>query len=613
MGTSVTCGLLGMMLSFDFNWYMVPLLLTAVIAVVLGLIAWQRRQVRGARTFIFVMSTVAIHAFCYAFELASVNFETAHLALRLEYIGISFLSLSYALHILTYIGKREKIPKVWLRLAFVVPTLTVLLVWTNDAHHLIWQAVSLDRSQGFTVWRSEFGLWFWIHIAHSYSLLFLSVLFLFRAVMQSPTTYRRHMVALFISVLAPFVGNIYLFLASPAIDPTAFMFGVSGMAMGWAMFRGHFLELVPVARETLLLQLRDGVIVLDRHNQILDVNPAAEHLLGVSINEAIGQQLMTFLPQAKRWDWSKQGHVNASDVEVMVAGTVRTYEVGITPLQGQRVNGRLISLHDITQQKETEQILRQARDAAQAADKAKTSFLANMSHELRTPLAVIMGYTDLIEDMVQDEDQVNNTIIVDRLGKIRASGEHLLVIINDVLDLAKLDSDPIQVEMETVMVEKLLEQVIMIAKPLMATNQNELVTDISPIGMIETDEIKLRQILMNLLRNAAKFTEGGTVTLMARRLPQSVQFIIRDTGIGMSEELITRLFQPFMQADVSTTRKYGGAGLGLIISQRLAHLLGGDIGVESELGQGSTFILTLPLPESENGATINLSVKQIHT
>jgi hypothetical protein len=246
----------------------------------------------------------------------------------------------------------------------------------------------------------------------------------------------------------------------------------------------------------------------------------------------------------------------------------------------------------------------EARVAAEQASRTKSAFLANMSHELRTPMNAIIGYSEMlmeeVEEMEPDEARAD-------LGKIHAAGKHLLSLINDVLDLSKIEAGKMTLHLEDFEVATLVKEVVGTIQPLVAKNGNKLVVTVADgCGAMRADLTKTRQTLLNLLSNASKFTDKGAVELVVSADAQEVRFQVRDTGIGMTEEQLGRLFEAFVQADSSTTRKYGGTGLGLAISRRFCRMMGGDIAVESELGKGSVFTVRLPRhvrPESQEGAT----------
>ena len=247
--------------------------------------------------------------------------------------------------------------------------------------------------------------------------------------------------------------------------------------------------------------------------------------------------------------------------------------------------------------------LRESKEAADAANEAKSAFLANMSHELRTPMNAILGYSEML---IEEAEDVGQDDFIPDLTKINQAGSHLLSLINDVLDLSKIESGKMEVFPETVSVDDLIDQVTSTAQPLMGNNNNRLVIERGPqLGEVFQDFTKLRQTLLNVLSNAAKFTHDGTVTLNAERQAADgdewLVLAVTDSGIGIAEEKLEHIFEEFSQADSSTTRDYGGTGLGLTISRGFCQMLGGDMTVSSKLGVGSTFTIRLPvrLPEAD--------------
>jgi signal transduction histidine kinase/DNA-binding response OmpR family regulator len=251
---------------------------------------------------------------------------------------------------------------------------------------------------------------------------------------------------------------------------------------------------------------------------------------------------------------------------------------------------------DVTELKRREEEVAAARDEAMQATQAKSQFLASMSHELRTPLNAIIGYSEML---YEEAEELGQHGFLPDLVKIREAGRHLLSLINDVLDLSKIEAGKMDVLVEEFEVADLIAQVQSVIEPLMAKNANILEVIYAPgLGTMRSDQTKLRQNLLNLLSNAAKFTAGGRVMLAARRVPEPdgdrLQFKVSDTGIGMTAEQLVLLFQAFSQAKSSTSRDYGGTGLGLAITKHFCRLLGGDVTVESTPEQGSMFTMNLP-------------------
>jgi len=237
--------------------------------------------------------------------------------------------------------------------------------------------------------------------------------------------------------------------------------------------------------------------------------------------------------------------------------------------------------------------------AAEEATRAKSEFLSRMSHELRTPLNAIIGYGEMLQE---DAADAGLDAMGADLARITSAGKHLLLLVNDILDLAKIEAGKMELHLEDFDVEPLVRDLVSLTLPLAAKNANSLELRCAPeAGAMRGDATKVRQVLLNLLGNACKFTSGGAVALEVDREGGWLAFAVRDTGIGLTPEQIGRLFQSFSQADSSTTRRFGGTGLGLAVGRRMARMMGGDIEVESEPGRGSRFTLRLPAQAPEPG------------
>jgi PAS domain S-box-containing protein len=352
--------------------------------------------------------------------------------------------------------------------------------------------------------------------------------------------------------------------------------------------------------EDLVLNSPVAIVTLDLEHRIVSCNPAFEGLFGYTKAEVTGRKLDELIATEAARSEAVAYSREAMDRPVRGIGRRRRKDgthvdveiLGVPVIvDGERV-GLMGLYHDVTE-------LLDARQAAESANRAKSQFLASMSHELRTPLNAIIGYSEMLQEEIEE---IGHAELGSDLQKIHTAGRHLLSLINDVLDLSKIEAGKMELHLQTFDVRSMVDDVLTTVHPLVEKNGNRLEVRASvQLGSMHSDLTKARQMLLNLLSNACKFTERGTIRLSVEREPGSgraggdtLVFSVSDTGIGMTPEQMDRLFEAFSQADAATASRYGGTGLGLAITKRFCQMMGGSVQAESQPGNGSVFTIRLP-------------------
>lgn len=586
--------------------------MAAAISVVVAIYAW-RQHSPASIPMVCLMLGVTVWSLAYAFEIACIDLAGKMFWAKLKFAGVATVPTFWLVIALVYTGRDRWLNLRSLAVLAIPPFVTLLMVWTNDFHGLIWSSLSLGKVGSLYVKISSHGLWFWVHAFYSYVLVIIGSFMILHQSTRAHNLYRAQVVAMVIGALSPCISNVlYVFGLNPLkpLDLTPFAFTITGLAISWGIFRARLLTLLPAARSTVIEKMKDGMMVLDSQNRIVDINRSALRLTGRDKKDLIGQAASTALSQWKPLLTSSAAE--ASDEICLEVGESKFhFELSLSSLYDRRNNytGRIVILHDVTDRKQAEIELEKAKVRAEASNEAKSEFLANMSHELRTPLNHIIGFTELIMDKKLGG---LNATQEEYLNDVHNSSKHLLSLINDILDISKIESGKLEFKPSNINLRGLLENSLVMIKEKAAVHSIELTIDLDGIsGSIKADERQLRQIMYNLLSNAVKFTpDGGKVAVEAQSVAwegennsdllkstdRGIKISVSDTGIGLGPEDLRLIFNPFEQVENSASRKFQGTGLGLSLSKSLVELHGGKIWAESQgEGQGATFSFTIPV------------------
>tara|TARA_R110002124_G_scaffold274050_2_gene443722 strand:+ start:257 stop:2905 length:2649 start_codon:yes stop_codon:yes gene_type:complete len=592
-----------MLSTLNFNLVLLLMVLVAIAPVLL--IFFLKKEVQGKASSYF--SALMIACFVYSisnvFELTMETIPSKLLMLKGMYLGAVMFAPLVLLFTLIYTERGNWINRNRMYLLFVVPAINLLLVWTNDFHTYFYSSFVLVNKGEFIMMVTGKGFGYWLHQSYTLLLLFVSLFLLIKRIREVPPIDSKQVFMVILGLCSPFfVYLLYLTSRGPVlIDYITFSFLGTGLFFYLGLTRYNLFKIAPIAYRTLFDNMQEGVLVTDTYGTLITLNLAAANMFELkTINQNIALKVIK-----KDWPEIHELLTSSEDYRMIefsykVGDYLNWYLVSKSSIKGQNRKsvGSIILLRDITQEKLFQFEIQRSREEAEEANRAKSEFLANMSHEIRTPLNGVIGFTELLSNTQLNEQQAKyaNTAL--------NSANALLDLINDILDLAKIESGKSETNIKQLHLHELLETILDVLSFQAHKKGLELILDLDPrIGdVIETDELKLKQVLINLLNNALKFTEKGQVIMKLTLLNPyteefqenlNIRFSVSDSGIGIPKSKQQLIFEAFSQADSSTTKKFGGTGLGLTISNKLLKLLGSSIQLKSEMGKGSDFYFDL--------------------
>ncbi len=729
-------------MAFQYTPYALPLFLAAALAALLAYAGWRRRPGPGVIPFVVLMLGVIAWSLTYILELTIVGIQAKSLASAIEYVGITTVPAAWLAFALEYTGREKWLTRRNIILLAVEPVATLIVALTNRWHGAFWVEISLAAPGMAPSLASTFGPLFWVHAVYSYLILLLGTLILIQAFIRSPQLYRGQVFMLLVASVAPWIANaLYISGLSPFsnLDITPFSFLITGSAMGWSIYRYRLFDIVPVARDAVIENMDDIVIVIDEQNRVVDANPSALRLVGQPASAVIGEPFGQFLAgQQELIEQYREVEQARAEVTIGENENQRHFDLRISPVHNQRgdLTGRLIVLHDITPLKQASEALREseeryrslfeatfeavvihdggtildinqafetifgyshdeaigksiqvlvveesrdvmaremdartvepqeliglkknsrtfdgemrakestyrgqpvrvlairdisdrkgaerqiqeqnvalvkanrelavARRKAEEATRLKSEFLATMSHELRTPLNAIMGYSQIFLEGIAGDLTPKQR---ENQERILANAKTLTNLIDDVLDLAKIEAGRMEAVKKAFILRDWLDEITQQTETLAQGKGLSLkvVLDERMPERIVCDPDRLRQITLNLIANAIKFTDEGYVQIeIQRQKEETWSLAVSDTGIGIPSHAQEYIFDEFRQVDGTVRRRHGGTGLGLAIVRNLTMIMGGSVRVKSQVGEGSTFTVILPLAVGE--AAIN--------
>ena len=586
-------------------------LISIIIVTVLTLYVWRNRRVQGGTAFAVFLTTITIGSFLYVLT------QLVNTPMRMQVICYAILPVPWVIFNLQYAGMQRYVTRGRIIGLSIIPAISTFLLLTDHLHGLMYRQdhyffIGFLRIPANPL----YGSMFWVHTFYTYALMLIGIGILVWTALRTMHTYRAQSVALLLGALLPLILNILFTFELTnflKIQPLFIGFTFTCVFIALSMYRYSFLDLNPIARDLLIDSMSGSMLVMDIDNRTVDINPSMAAFLEKPLKEVIGtpgEIILGNYPDLV----AHLRDVNEVQAEINLSLGTKSlyYDLRITPLINHRKQliGRMLVLNDISASKEAETKLKEAKEAAEAANRSKSVFLANMSHEIRTPMNAILGFSQLMQRDTSLTKQSR-----DHLDIINRSGEHLLAMINDILEMSKIEAgrsvfNPTTFDLHTLIYD--IERMFRLR-----TDGKGLHFLMDKVGQVprwvKTDEGKLRQVLINLLGNAVKFTdEGGIVLRICGKAENTDKvhliFEMEDTGPGMSDDEIGHLFQAFEQT--RSGLRSGGTGLGLALSRGFIEIMGGTISVTSTLGKGSIFRFNIPAQEDSEENAAKKEAKQ---
>ena len=575
--------------------YIIILLASSAIGFLLLIRVWGLRSIPGAYGLMLAVGCAIEWSLTYAMEIFSTNIAEKILWAKLEYFGISYVALGMFIFTMHYSGHGDWLTPTRTALLAVIASAGFIFALTNEWHHQLWSAIQFTNGLPFGPLDISHGTAFFFVVILQYILLIAITILFFQIGARAQSLYQSQSRIMLTGMAFPWLAN-FMYITGlnpfPSLDLTPIALTLANLFLSISFLRYHFMDLRPIAHDSVFNAIKDGVVVLDYKERIVDINLVGTFIFQ-NIGDLLGHEIKTLLPNWGEWQASNpNGEIN-QEISIDLAGDLLTFSLRTTSVLDQRGkrNGRILLISDITEQK-------QAREQMMEASRLKSQLLANLGHDLRSPLGAIIGYAEMLKDgsfgpMSENQEKASSEIL--------DGANQLLSFINNLVGQAQIETGRIVLREYPFNVDEIVGPLLSTLNFHAHKKGLTLVEYIDPAlpQNLVGDQFWLRQIVMNLVHNAVKFTEKGSVTVrFIRRGMDHWVIQVIDTGVGIPPEAQKRVFEAFEQVNSMENSKQSGFGLGLSIVAKLTSIMNGQIELESETGKGCTFAVVLPLKES---------------
>jgi signal transduction histidine kinase len=574
--------------------YIIILLASSLIGLLLLIRVWGVRSIPGAFGLLLAIGCVTEWSLTYIMEIFSANMAEKILWAKLQYFGISYAAFGMFIFSMHYSGRGAWLTSTRTALLAIIASIGFFLALTNEWHHQIWSSIQFTNGLPFGPLDITHGTLFLLLVIFQYILIATITVLFFQIATRSQSLYQSQSRIMLAGMAFPWIAN-FMYITGlnpfPSLDLTPIALTLTNLFFSVSFLRYRFLDLRPIAHDTVFNAIKDGVVVLDDKERIVDINPVGTFIFQ-DTGDLLGREIKTLLPNWNEWQASNPRGEIKQEISVELAGDLLIFSLRTTSVVDQRGkrNGRILLISDITEQK-------QAHEQMMEASRLKSQLLANLGHDLRSPLGAIIGYAEMLKDgsfgtMSENQEKASSEIL--------DGANQLLSFINNLIGQAQIETGKIILREYPFDVDEVIGPLLSTLNFHAHKKGLTLVEYIDPAlpKKLVGDQFWLRQIVMNLVHNAVKFTEKGSVSVrFVKRGHEHWAIQVIDTGIGIPPESQKRVFEAFEQVDSMENSKQSGFGLGLSIVAKLTSIMNGKIELKSEAGKGCTFIVVLPLKE----------------
>ncbi|MGC1378866.1 MAG: histidine kinase N-terminal 7TM domain-containing protein [Anaerolineales bacterium] len=569
-------------MTWQINLFAIIYFFSAALVLVAIIFSFRHIQVRGARYFIYLSLSVEIWALFMGLEYGVVEPTWKIIFGKIQYLGIATIGVTWLMFALNYSRRNRWLTRRNRILLFTIPAITLAAVFTNELHGLLWPNITPSSSLPGASLVYAHGPVFSLIFLFNYIVLAIGTIVIVDNALRSRDLYRWQMIGLIISVSIPWIGNL-IYVAGlspvPGLDLTPIGFSLGAITISFSIFYFGLFDLVPVARDQLVENLLDGMLVLDLNNRVADINPKARELMKIGAQRVVGRPISDF---ADALELVGPFHgVESAQVEIQVKESfVSDIELRISPLvdENGKLAGRLFIARDISERKQVE--------------KMRDNLTHAMIHDLRNPLAIITLSLDLLKSQLRTTLDKEQLITFETAEE---STQHITDLVKSLLDISRLESGQMPLKRGMVSLQRIatdaLKTQILVARKKRVLLQENIASNILPVAL---DEELMKRVFQNLLDNAVKFSvEGGVVRICASYRPagQGIVVSVSDTGAGIDADVKNRIFEKFVTGNV----KGSGSGLGLAFCRLVVEAHGGRIWVDETSDVGTTISLSIPI------------------